>query len=41
MHKTLNSLDDDIILQYRDDQLNDKIMETQRDKGDIEDYEAY
>jgi predicted house-cleaning noncanonical NTP pyrophosphatase (MazG superfamily) len=42
VYKTLNSLDDDdIILQYSDDQLNDKIMEIQQDKEDIEDYKAY
>ncbi len=33
--------DDDIILQYSDDQLNDKIMEIQQDKEDIEGYKAY
>ena len=42
VYKTLSSLDDDdIILQYSDDQLNDKIMEIQQDKEDIEDYKAY
>jgi predicted house-cleaning noncanonical NTP pyrophosphatase (MazG superfamily) len=42
VYKSLKSLDDDdIILQYSDEQLNDKIMEIQQDKEDIVDYKAY
>ena len=42
VYKSLKSLhEDDIILNYSDDQLNDKIMEIQQDKEDIEDYKIY
>jgi hypothetical protein len=42
VYKTLSPLDDDdIILQYSDDRLNDEIMEIQQDNEDIEDGKIY
>jgi len=42
IYKTLESLDeDDIILQYSDDKLNEKLQSIEDDKQEIEDYRKY
>ena len=42
IYKTLNTLDeDDIILQYSDDKLNEKLQSIEDDKQEIEDYNNY
>ena len=42
IYQTLKSLDEnDIILQYSDDLLNEKIDSIKQDKQDIEDYNTY